>query len=788
MKSPDELHRENEALRERISRLSEASVRINASLDLNTVLKEVVDSARALIGARYGGIATIGEDGRVEDFVSSGLTEDEHREFTSWPDGARLFKHLRELRAPLRLRDLPSYVRSLGFSSELMRTMTLLGTSIRNQDAHVGNFFLGGKEGGPEFTSGDEEVLVLYASQAATAIVNARTHRSEQQARADLEALIETSPVGVVVFEARSGNVKSFNLEARRIVESLLTPDLPLEELPKTVMCRRADGQEVALNQFPLAHQTNSFDTVRAEEIVLSMPDGRSVTTLLNATPIPSAGGGTVESMVVTLQDLAPLEELERSRAEFLGLVSHELRAPLAAIKGSAATARGASRILDPAEVRQFFRIIEEHADQIDGLIGDLLDAGRIEAGMLSVDPEPAEVAALVDQARNTFLSGGGRHTVQIDLPPNLPRVMVEPQRMVQVLNNLFSNAARHSPESSPIQVAAERDGVFVALSVADEGRGVPPDQLPQLFRKHAALAGSEQPGGVRGTGLGLAISKGLVEAHGGRIRAESGGAGRGTRFTFTMPLAEEAAGSAAAGVLPRGGPAARQAREPARILVVDDDPLMLRFVRDVLAEAGYAWDLTGDPQEIAGLIKAHQPQLVLLDLLLPGSDGIELMQSVPELADLPVIFISAYGRDETVVKALEAGAVDYIVKPFSPNELTARVQAALRQRAEPKTFVLGDLAIHYEQRRVTVAGRPVELTVTEYELLRLLSLNAGRVLSYETLMQQVWGGWDSPGTYRVRTFVKKLRSKLGDDAGRPAYILTERGVGYRIPGPEDEP
>ena len=101
---------------------------------------------------------------------------------------------------------------------------------------------------------------------------------------------------------------------------------------------------------------------------------------------------------------------------------------------------------------------------------------------------------------------------------------------------------------------------------------------------------------------------------------------------------------------------------------------------------------------------------------------------------------------------------------------------------------MLRDLAIHYEQRRVTVAGRPMELTVTEYELLRLLSLNAGRVLTYETLMEQVWGGWNSPGTYRVRTFVKKLRRKLGDAAARPGYILTERGVGYRIPDPEDEP
>ena len=115
-------------------------------------------------------------------------------------------------------------------------------------------------------------------------------------------------------------------------------------------------------------------------------------------------------------------------------------------------------------------------------------------------------------------------------------------------------------------------------------------------------------------------------------------------------------------------------------------------------------------------------------------------------------------------------------------------MQAALRRRAEPEPFVLGDLAIYHEQRRVTVAGRPVELTVTEYDLLRLLSLNAGRVLTYETLLRQVWGGWDSTGAYRVRTFVKKLRRKLGDDSVSAAYILNERGVGYRIPKPQDDP
>ena len=126
---------------------------------------------------------------------------------------------------------------------------------------------------------------------------------------------------------------------------------------------------------------------------------------------------------------------------------------------------------------------------------------------------------------------------------------------------------------------------------------------------------------------------------------------------------------------------------------------------------------------------------------MLPGTDGIQLMQTVPELADLPVIFISGYGRDETIARALEAGADDYIVKPFSPTELTARIRAVLRRRAAPVPFALGPLAIDYEQRRVTVGGRPVELTATEYELLRVLAQDAGRVLTHETLLRRVWAG-----------------------------------------------
>ncbi|MCY4406768.1 MAG: ATP-binding protein [Rhodospirillaceae bacterium] len=527
MKSREELEREVEVLAERIAALSAAVLRLGSSLELATVLQEAADNARALTGARYSLIVTVDEAGEACDFVTSGLTPDEHREFVEWPDGPRLFALLRDLPGPLRLDDLSGYIRSLGFSDELVRTKSMHGTPMRHHGEQVGNFFLGGKEDAPDFTDADDEMLELFASQAAAAIVNARAHQQERRARADLEALIETTPVGVMVMDAGSGRPVSSNREADRLVEPLRAPDRPEEELTDILTCRFGDGREIALKELLLADAMQKAGTVRAEEVVLSAPGGPSVSILVNATPIHGEDGA-VASVVVTMQDLAPLEELDRLRAEFLGMVSHELRTPLAAIKGSTATVLGASPALDPVELHQFFRVVDEQADRMRGLIGDLLDAGRIEAGTLSVSPVPTEMRELVEQARSAFQNGGATHAFLIDLPEDLPLVMADGPRIVQVLNNLLANAARHSPGSSPIRVAASRDGPHVAVSVSDEGRGVPAEQLPRLFQKYASLGGDEGARGSGGSGLGLAICKGLVEAHGGRIRAESGGAGPG--------------------------------------------------------------------------------------------------------------------------------------------------------------------------------------------------------------------------------------------------------------------
>ena len=488
----------------------------------------------------------------------------------------------------------------------------------------------------------------------------------------------------------------------------------------------------------------------------------------------------------MTLQDMTALEELERLRAEFLGTVSHELRAPLSSIKGSAATLIGSGASLDPAEMDLFFRIIEQQADHMSGLITDLLDMARIETGALSVAPSPSEPNVLVDQARNTFLSGGGRNNIQIDLDPDLPRVMADRRRIAQVLGNLLSNAARHSPESSVIRVTAALERVHVAFSVADNGRGLSADLLPTLFRKFSRTDGDDLGRDVVGSGLGLSICKGIVEAHGGRIWAESDGPGLGARFTFTLPAVVEVQAVDPSQSSRSSAGSRRSGRNRIRVLAVDDDPQTLRYVRDALSDAGHAPIVTGDPDEVLHLIEQEKPHLVLLDLMLPGVDGIELMKTVPELSDVPVIFLSAYGRDQIIARALEAGAVDYIVKPFSPTELVARINTALKRGAAPESvapsepYRSGDLTIDYAERTVSLAGRPVPLTDIEYRLLFELSVHAGRVLGNEHLLQRVWGMGHAGHSGPIRTAIKNIRRKLGDDADSPIYIFNKPRVGYR--------
>ena len=226
-------------------------------------------------------------------------------------------------------------------------------------------------------------------------------------------------------------------------------------------------------------------------------------------------------------------------------------------------------------------------------------------------------------------------------------------------------------------------------------------------------------------------------------------------------------------------------------ILAIDDDPEAAERLRSALTQAGYRPLVTGDPGDVFRLLKEHRPRLVFLELVLPGGDGIEMMQDIMANAAVPVIILSAHGHDEVIARALDMGAADYVAKPFSPAELSARIRAALRRGSAGSlgdasgTYVFGDLAIDYGRRTVTVAGGPVRLTSTEYRMLTELSLSAGRVMTHGQLLRRVWSLSKPAGSGPVRTIVKRLRRKLGDDASDPKLLFTVPGVGYRMALPD---
>ena len=789
MKRDDSEMREVDRLRSRLAMMSEVSRRITQSWDLNTVLQEVVDGARSLTDARYGAVGVLDDSGRIREFITSGITHEQRRLLGEPPRGLGVLGYLNEVQEPVRLADLTQHSHSVGFPENHPPMKTFLGVPIRHLGEPVGNIYLTEKESAEEFSEEDEDTLVMFASQAAIAIGNALRHREEQRARDEMEterrrlaALVESSPVGVMVVDAATRTFASVNQEAERILGMSPEPGSTLVRYHEVAIYRRTDGKKYEGHERPLARALDRGEVVRAEEILFDLPDGRRVTTLVNATPIYSDDGKIV-SAVAVIQDMTPLEEIERLRNEFLAMVSHELRTPLTTIKGCTSIVLGSSDPMDISEVLQYFRMIDEQSDHLRGLVNNLLDMTRIEAGALSVSLKPTEVKSLVDEAKAAFLRRGARNTVEVDLDPDLPPISADKRRITQVMDNLLSNAAKYSPEFSTIRVTGSREGNHVRISVMDEGMGIPSDQLSRLFKKFSRIDGDGGELKIAGEGLGLAICKGIVEAHGGRITAESGGEERGTRITFTVPEATDAAPLSY-------GDAADAPGDQVRVLAVDDEPQALWLLRNILSEHGYKLLGTGNPEEMMRLVEAEQPHLVLLDLMLPGTSGFELMGRIREVSEAPIIFLSANDQEENVVKALSMGAEDYIVKPFSSTELLARVASSLRKRrgadasASRLPYMLEDLTIDYSDRSVTVSGRPVKLSATEYKLLFELSISAGRVLTHDQILQRVWG-WEYSGDVDLlRSTVKNLRRKLGDDASNPRYIFTEPRVGYRMAKP----
>ncbi|TDA70600.1 MAG: response regulator [Clostridia bacterium] len=225
-----------------------------------------------------------------------------------------------------------------------------------------------------------------------------------------------------------------------------------------------------------------------------------------------------------------------------------------------------------------------------------------------------------------------------------------------------------------------------------------------------------------------------------------------------------------------------------ARVLIIDDETPIRRLLKVALEAHGY--EVAGAASGRQGLQQAAllHPDLVILDLGLPDLDGLEVVKRLREWSRVPIIILSIREQEDDKIKALDAGADDYVTKPFSMGELLARMRAALRhaaQNSDEPVLTFGGLTIDLARRLVTVEGREVKLTPTEYELLKNLALNAGRVMTHRQLLRTIWGPEYQEETHYLRVYIGQLRRKIETDPTRPRYIITEPGVGYRLVGGE---
>jgi two-component system KDP operon response regulator KdpE len=227
------------------------------------------------------------------------------------------------------------------------------------------------------------------------------------------------------------------------------------------------------------------------------------------------------------------------------------------------------------------------------------------------------------------------------------------------------------------------------------------------------------------------------------------------------------------------------------RVLVVDDEVEIRRALKTGLADHGFEVEVAASGEEGLAAAALHRPDVVLLDLGLPGIDGFAVLTQLRERSRAAVIVLSVMANERDKVRALDLGADDYLVKPFGLEELLARIRAVVRRQAAVASGAAvvraGDLAIDLERRLVTVAGKEVHLTPTEYELLRYLAVHAGKLITHTILLREVWGSYAVGEPQNTRYVVAQIRRKLGDDPARPRYIATEPGVGYRLRVDEPE-
>lgn len=511
----------------------------------------------------------------------------------------------------------------------------------------------------------------------------------------------------------------------------------------------------------------------------------------------------------VLLDDITLERSSLQTRSETLALAGHELKTPLAIIKGCATTLLGSSTRWDPAMQREMLQMIDTQADHLHDVLNTLLDVWRLDAGVQHLKLVQVSISQLVTQLVERWQKNAPRHHFLLSIPGEDLEVMCDALRVEQAFNHLLNNAVTYSPNGGTIKIVLESNDVEVRLSITDEGVGIAPENLDRIFDRFYRISQGDERS--RGSGLGLAVARATIEAHGGKIWADSPGIGQGATFYCTLPFAPRLpqlpalqhtrdatyapSGPLAAPQTPlvaqaQTGPLKHQ-QSRFNVLIAENDARIVRYLRAHCEEQGYAVQVVSSGVQFLRQFDLEEPDVILLATRLADMNGSELLSRLREFSQIPVLMLCD-ARDEFDedgrVRLFDLGADELVTKPFSIKELLARMRALLRRRAtspEQATneviFTTGDLSIDYAQHQVLVQGRPVQLSRTEYKLLRTLAQNAGRVMTHELLLERVWGAEYNREVDFIWVYISRLRRKIEADPRHPRYILTVTDVGYKL-------
>ena len=518
----------------------EAALAVASELGLETVLQRIVDLAREVVPARYAALGVADVSGRIQQFITSGMTTEERAAIGPLPRGHGLLGELIRKGEPLLVPDMAADPRSVGFPPNHPPMRSLLGVPILLGERTLGNLYLTERGDGAPFTQEDLQALRVLAAHAATAIDRAHLYqqvemgrRRAEERRDHLHVILDQLPAGVWIHAAPDGQIESANAAA---VELLLGPAALPGVLPaygRSFQFFEADGTPISHDERP-GIRALCGDVVRNRQLELRRADGQHIPVLVQAAPLRDTTG-VVTHAVVVVQDVTRLHEAEQLKDDFLALVSHEFRTPLTAIHGGAYLLAQQGNDLDAGTCKELLEDIVTESARLDTMLRNMMNLAAVMAGRLHPSAEPVLLDRLVRAAVAQIAPRAPAHRFLIEMPAELPMAEGDPALMEEVLLNLYENAIKYSPAGGVVRTTAEADADFVTVHVTDQGLGIAPEHVGHVFERF------RRPGAdptTRGMGLGLYLSQRLVEAQCGRIAVDSPGPGKGSTFSVTLPIA----------------------------------------------------------------------------------------------------------------------------------------------------------------------------------------------------------------------------------------------------------